>query len=133
MAFYCSFIVPTSLSWGSIYLPLPFGRSKSGKCTSCGTVSVMAKPWQIMATAWASEIKNDSIGGKLLSNDCGVGKTVTALIIIYCRAQRIKNIPNQGLYTPYYRLTLILCPPSITEVWWVKYKKYFSTALTVKV
>ena len=68
----------------------------------------------------------------LISDDCGTGKTVLTLLLIYFIFLNIEKKHDESMKHD-YKLIFILCLLLITEVWWLKYLLYFSSLLTMKV
>lgn len=77
-------------------------------------------------------LKEDSpLKGAILSGDCGIGKTVIMLLLVYVRWKQGLEEWMQGT-TRKYLPTLILAPSALTSVWYKDAKKFFGGILQCK-
>lgn len=64
------------------------------------------KAWQVTGPAWMAR-QEASVGGMILADDCGLGKTVTTLTLVDWAARH-------GHST---KPTLVLCPSGLVDTW----------------
>ena len=95
-------------------------------------IKLVLNTWQLTGAAWARMMKLGELLRGLISDDCGTGKMVLALLLIYFTFLDIEKEHDESIKHD-YKPTFILCPSVITEVWWLKYLLYFSSLLTMKV
>jgi SNF2 family DNA or RNA helicase len=59
--------------------------------------------WQVTGVHWALQQEQGPVGGGLVADDCGVGKTVLALSLVYLAAVQteIYNNTHPGQRRPY--------------------------------
>ena len=67
----------------------------------------------------------------LISDNCGFGKTIYALLIVYYAYFESKARHDPDIEIE-YRATLISCPSTVVETWWLEYSKWFSSLLTLQ-
>ena len=73
------------------------------------------KPWQVMGAAWMCNQESGPIKGGLVSDDCGVGKTLQALYAIYVKARQTITLAEAGVLTGPYKPTLVVVPNGVLE------------------
>jgi SNF2 family DNA or RNA helicase len=80
--------------------------------------------WQVMGAAWILQQEDGPIGGGLVADDCGVGKTVSTLTAIKVAADRDKARAHAGEAIT-FRPTLILAPSIVVDVWFAECQPFF--------
>jgi SNF2 family DNA or RNA helicase len=67
-----------------------------------------------------------------LANDCGTGKTVEILGLVYLSSIR-QETDNMGKAEPTpYRPTLVICPPALFNVWYADCAKFFANIINLR-
>jgi SNF2 family DNA or RNA helicase len=84
--------------------------------------------WQVMGAAWILQQEQGLIGGGVVADDCGVGKTVSALTAIKVDADRAKAKAASGEKVT-FRPTLILAPSIVVDVWFTECQQFFPDLL----
>ena len=79
-------------------------------------------PWQTSGAVKMVKTEGQPLGGGILGDDCGLGKTLTALTLVYM-SPKVRAGPKK------FRPTLVACPASVINVWVTEYIKRFSTGL----
>ncbi|KAL3454932.1 hypothetical protein BJX64DRAFT_295560 [Aspergillus heterothallicus] len=69
------------------------------------------KLYQVSGVAWMIGQEKGHICGGILVDDCGLGKTLQALSLVYCRGRN--RLSSSGRYKP----TLIVAPTTVIPVW----------------
>ena len=82
------------------------------------------KPWQVTGVSWMLEQEASPLHGGILADACGLGKTLTALTLIY-QAALVQSRPP-------YRPTLVLVPSALIDTWLLEIERHFGDALTVR-
>lgn len=81
------------------------------------------KPWQVTGIAWMVLRERSPIKGGILGDACGLGKTFTALSLVYL-ASHLQHEQEKAPTT--HRPTLILCPGSLIQSWvneiWTRFR-----------
>ena len=86
--------------------------------------STILKPWQVTGVSWMLQQEASPLHGGILADACGLGKTLTALTLIY-QAALVQPRPP-------YRPTLILVPSALIDTWLLEIERHFGDALTVR-
>ena len=73
------------------------------------------KPWQVMGAAWMCNQESGPIKGGLVSDDCGVGKTLQALYAIYVKARQTITLTEAEVLTDPYKPTLMVILNGVLE------------------
>jgi len=82
--------------------------------------------WQVMGAQWSIEQEQGPIGGGIVCDDCGTGKTIQMLVVIYEHLQRMKAGHVVGYDgNPRYRPTIVLAPAPVVDVWFEEINKWF--------
>jgi SNF2 family DNA or RNA helicase len=82
--------------------------------------------WQVMGAQWSIEQERGPIGGSIVCDDCGTGKTIQMLVVIHEHLQRMKAehvVGNPD--NPRYRPTIVLAPAPVVDVWFEEINKWF--------
>ncbi|KAJ5162548.1 Helicase C-terminal [Penicillium capsulatum] len=87
----------------------------------------LLKPWQVTAVAWMLEQEASPLHGGLLADACGLGKTLTALTLIWADNQRRESQETSRTFTP----SLILVPNALMDTWITEIDRHFGDALTL--
>lgn len=87
------------------------------------------KPWQVMGAAWMQSNEDSHVGGGIIADDCGLGKTALALSHIYLSWKEQVRLSEQPGSTVEFRPTLILCPATVVNVWHSEWDAHFSSKL----
>lgn len=88
-----------------------------------GQKTISLKPWQITGCAWMIGQEDGPIQGGMLNDACGIGKTLTVLTTIYHQGSRSTGGPMKP--------TLVLCPPTVIEVWMDEIQRCFGNLIRV--
>lgn len=75
-----------------------------------------------MGAAWILGQEQDVIGGGIVADDCGVGKTVTTLTAILAAARRLESTAAAATT---FQPTLILAPSIVVDVWFAECQQFF--------
>jgi hypothetical protein len=70
------------------------------------------KPWQVTGAAWMLDQERSPVGGGILADACGMGKTTTLLTTLWYSSVRAANNPTHT-HCP----TLVLCPSALIDTW----------------
>ena len=82
--------------------------------------------WQVMGAQWSIEQEQGPIGGGIVCDDCGMGKTIQMLVVIYEHLQRMKAGHVMGSPdNPRYRPTIVIAPALVVDVWFEEINKWF--------
>ncbi|KAI9370901.1 hypothetical protein BJX61DRAFT_544160 [Aspergillus egyptiacus] len=84
---------------------------------------VQLKKWQVSGVSWMLDQESTPVGGGILGDNCGLGKTVQALSLILLAAEQ--PAPPETLFRP----TLVLCQSVLIDTWLSEYYKYFGDVL----
>lgn len=95
--------------------------------------SLKPNPWQITGAAWMMAQEGGPIGGGLVADDCGVGKTILIFLHLVFQAQRREREYQQDPKSTDCRPTLILCPNNLLAVWVQEWSRFFSGVLNLRV
>lgn len=68
------------------------------------------QPWQPSAIAWTMAQESTRIHGGILADACGLGKTLSALCLVYLAAMKLQAEANERTKV---RPTLIVVPASV--------------------
>ena len=82
------------------------------------------KVWQIVGIRYILRQESSPIGGGIVADDCGLGKTIQMLAAITYDATR-HAADHQ------HRPTLIIVPPGVLDTWVQEWRRYFSNVLTL--
>lgn len=94
---------------------------------STDVLPTILKPWQVTAIAWLQKLEKSPIGGGILADGCGLGKTLSALSLVYLRSQ---GPQEEGKV---HRPTLVVCLSGLVDTWLSEITKRFGSALHVYV
>lgn len=78
-----------------------------------------------MGAQWSIEQEQGPIGGGIVCDDCGTGRTIQMLVVIYEHLQRMKA----GHVVGYdgnvrYWLTIVLAPAPVVDMWFEEINKW---------
>lgn len=104
----------------------PATRVLSPQCPN-----LVLEPWQVSGVDWMLEQEDSPVKGGILADDCGLGKTITALALILCAANRAAHRAVQNPPQPAFQPTLILCPAILLPTWLDELDAHFHGALHV--
>jgi SNF2 family DNA or RNA helicase len=82
------------------------------------------RPWQATGVQWMFSQESELIRGGIVADACGMGKTPTALTLIFLDAKRRSEDPNAV-----FRPNLIVVPSMIFYVWFDEIKSRFGDAI----
>lgn len=89
-------------------------------------VALVLNGWQVMGAQWSIEQEEGPIGGGIVCDDCGTGKTIQMLIVIYEHFRRMKaNHIAGSADNPSYKPTIILAPATVVDVWFEEINRWF--------
>ncbi|KAI9035035.1 uncharacterized protein KD926_004699 [Aspergillus affinis] len=91
---------------------------------AAGAEPVALKPWQVVAVEWMRRQEQLPIRGGLLADGCGLGKTLTALSLIYLA-------PSLSPPGKNYKPTLVICPSGVVYGWAKEIIRRLGNALTL--
>ncbi|KAL4777955.1 SNF2 family N-terminal domain-containing protein [Aspergillus varians] len=98
-----------------------------GPCSTRPVEEVVLMPWQVSGVAWMIEQEQSPVRGGILADQCGLGKTLQALMLVYVASlQEAVNPPNQPR-----KPTLILCPSGLIDTWLTEITRRFGDAFKV--
>lgn len=83
----------------------------------------MMQPWQLPGVAQMIRMEQHDLGGGILADACGLGKTVQALGLIYL-SPIVKGLTE-------FKPTLVIVPAGVIDTWVSEYIARFSHALTL--
>lgn len=86
------------------------------------------KPWQATAVAWMMDQEAQGLGGGILGDACGLGKTLTALSLILFSARKAQIEGGEGIQ---HRPNLVVAPSGVIDVWIQEIDRYFGVQLTL--
>lgn len=72
------------------------------------------KPWQVTAVAWMMDQESRGLGGGILGDACGLGKTLTALSLIPFSARKAQVHGDSDIQL---RPNLVVTPSGVIDVW----------------
>ncbi|KAJ6109384.1 Helicase C-terminal [Penicillium sp. IBT 16267x] len=102
--------------------PLPGSDS-----TSTTVPPTYLKPWQLTGVAWMLDQEARYLHGGLLADACGLGKTLSALTLIWAANQASEPMDATRDFFP----TLILVPSALVDTWITEIDGHFGDALTL--
>ena len=73
--------------------------------------------WQVLGVEWMERQEATPIEGGILTDDCGIGKTLQALVLVLRAARRLEQLHKDGQFDGPFQPTLILCPPHVIDIW----------------
>ncbi|KAJ5108565.1 hypothetical protein N7456_005240 [Penicillium angulare] len=82
--------------------------------------------WQATGIDWMAQQEQSPIHGGILADGCGLGKTRMAYGLIYQASLQYSR-------TGKYRLTLILCPKRLVDMWYKEATDHFPEIFDIKV
>ncbi|KAJ6089266.1 Helicase C-terminal [Penicillium canescens] len=85
------------------------------------------KPWQVTAVAWMLDQEASPLHGGLLADACGLGKTISALTLIWTANQPSLPVDPTRTFAP----SLILVPNALVDTWVTEIDRHFGDALTL--
>jgi hypothetical protein len=108
-------------------LPLaPNSHAKLDPPNSFELAPTYLKPWQVTALGWMYLQESDSLHGGILADACGLGKTLTALSLIWTTNQLLPMVDAPpGTFAP----SLVLVPNALVDTWTSEIDKHFGDAL----
>ncbi|KAH2161336.1 hypothetical protein KXW37_009585 [Aspergillus fumigatus] len=65
-----------------------------------------------MGAAWMLEQEKSPVGGGILADACGTGKTTTLITILWYSSVAATKDPTHT-----HRPTLVLCPSALIDIW----------------
>lgn len=71
------------------------------------------KPWQVTGVAWMLEQEASPLYGGILADACGLGKTLTALTLVWAANQLQEPLDHSRTFAP----TLVLVPNALVDTW----------------
>ena len=74
---------------------------------------IVLKPWQVTGASWFLFHEEGALRFRVLADDVGLGKTLTALLVIFFGTVRNQLVPDFSSY----KATLIIVPFSILHTW----------------
>ncbi|KGO38096.1 Helicase, C-terminal [Penicillium expansum] len=84
------------------------------------------KPWQVTALGWMHLQEASPLHGGILADACGLGKTLTALSLIWTTNQLLPAVDAPpGTFAP----SLILVPNALVDTWTSEIDRHFGDAL----
>ncbi|KAJ5209980.1 Helicase C-terminal [Penicillium cf. griseofulvum] len=84
------------------------------------------KPWQVTALGWMHLQESDPLHGGILADACGLGKTLTALSLIWTTNRLLPMVhAPPGTFAP----SLVLVPNALVDTWTSEIDKHFGDAL----
>ena len=86
------------------------------------------KPWQVTGVAWMMRQEASVLGGGVVADDCGVGKTVLTLALIYQQWLALVKRADAGEEVE-FRPTLVLSPTPVIDVWFQEWSSLFQGRL----
>ncbi|KAJ5380672.1 uncharacterized protein N7496_003100 [Penicillium cataractarum] len=89
--------------------------------------TTILRPWQPSAIAWLMGQLGSPLQGGILSDACGMGKTLTSLCVIYFLIQRKMEYD----WSPTFRASLIVVPSSDIPQWVDQIERYFGSKFNV--
>jgi SNF2 family DNA or RNA helicase len=102
---------------------LPQVPAEVGLSTDASAPRLRLKEWQVVGIAWMFHQENSPIGGGVVADDCGLGKTIQTLAFIVMKALLLP--PNFAEHQP----TLLAMPSAIIDTWLQEHSRYFSGSL----
>lgn len=70
------------------------------------------KQWQVTGAAWMLEQEKSPVGGGILADACGTGKTTTLITTLWYSSVAATKDPTHT-----HRPTLVLCPSALIDTW----------------
>jgi len=97
---------------------LDFKNNKNFEYEIKGKVNAELRPYQVEGIKWLAFLSKYNLHGALC-DDMGLGKTLQTLVVLQSEIKKIsdKNPKNKSI-------SLIVCPPTLTEHWLYEIKKY---------
>jgi SNF2 family DNA or RNA helicase len=92
-----------------------------------GILPTYLKPWQVTGVAWMLDQEASPLRGGLLTDACGLGKTLTALTLIWLANEQKRSEPDatRSAFAP----SLILVPNALVDTWVTEIERHFGDAL----
>jgi SNF2 family DNA or RNA helicase len=92
-----------------------------------GVPATYLKPWQVTAVAWMLNQEASPLRGGLLTDACGLGKTLTALTLIWLanEQRQLEAEAVRDTFAP----SLILVPNALVDTWVTEIERHFGDAL----
>jgi SNF2 family DNA or RNA helicase len=85
------------------------------------------KPWQVTAVAWMLDQEASILQGGLLTDAYGLGKTLSALTLIWVANQQQPSGPQETPRT--FAPSLMLAPSALVDTWVTEIERHFGDAL----
>jgi hypothetical protein len=85
------------------------------------------KLWQVTGVAWMLNQEESPLHGGLLADACGLGKTLSALTLIWTANQPSEPMDPTRTFAP----SLILVPNALVDTWITEIDRHFGDALTL--
>ncbi|OOQ89168.1 hypothetical protein PEBR_10898 [Penicillium brasilianum] len=91
---------------------------------------IQLQPWQPSAIAWMMAQESTRIHGGILADACGLGKTLSALCLVYFAAMKLQAEADERTK---FRPTLIVVPASVLLQWVDQIDGFFKHKLKVMI
>ena len=93
--------------------------------------ALVLKPWQVTGILWMLDNEDSFIRGGIVADDCGLGKTILTLAMVYFKAKRMLAQQEEGELVE-FKPTLIVCPSPVIDVWFKEWEKLFKNFLHLR-
>ena len=81
--------------------------------------------WQVMGLRWAQLQEAGPVGGGIITDDCGTGKTIQQLALVLLSAREQQRQYTLGTNRGPFKPTIVICPSHVVDVWFTECRTWF--------